>query len=214
MKSSNKSFKGLVTPPEDRLFKQLDSPCKIQDFLDTLPINFEIDGDTYMSPRRTLAAGTAHCFEGALLAAAALLYHGQRALLLDLRTVPEDEDHVVTLFKVDGYWGAISKTNHPVLRYRDAVYKSPRELALSYFHEYVMDMGAKKTLREYSKPFDLSRYELSDWLTAPEELQWLVDDLDDSRHFPIASSSALRRLRPASRHEIDAMSVTEWKKPK
>jgi len=204
-------FKELLTPAERKLFQKLNSPAAIQDFLDTLPINFELDGETYMSPRRTLEAGTAHCFEGALVAAAALAYHGNRPLLLDLRTVEEDEDHVVALFKSGEFWGAISKTNHPVLRYRDAVYRTPRELALSYFHEYVMSKNGKKTLREYSKPFDLSRYDLASWLVAEEELQWLVDDLDGSRHFPIAPPAIIKKLRPATKHEIDAMDFREWK---
>ena len=211
MRYMRADFRNLLTPAEHRIFKKLNSPAKIQDFLDTLPINFELDTETYMSPRRTLAARAAHCFEGALLAAAALSYHGKKPLLLDLRTVPYDEDHVVTLFRQGAYWGAISKTNHPVLRYRDAVYASPRELALSYFHEYAMPKTGKKTLREYSKPFDLSRYKLASWLTAPEELQWLVDVLDDSLHFPIASAAALKKLRPASSHEIKAMDAAEWK---
>jgi hypothetical protein len=206
------TFKSLLTPAEHKVFKKLNSPAKIQDFLDSLPINFEIGGETYMSPRRTLKARTAHCFEGALLAAAALAYHGKKPLLMDLRTSPEDEDHVVTLFREGAYWGAISKTNHPVLRYRDAVYKSPRELALSYFHEYVMSKNGKKTLREYSKPFDLSRYGLSEWLTVDDDLFWLVNDLDDSPHLSVAPKAQLRKLRAASKHEIEAMDATEWKK--
>ncbi len=206
------TFKQLLTPSEHTIFKKLDSHAKTQDFLDTLPINFEGAGETYMSPRRTLQARTAHCFEGALLAAAALAYHGEKPFLMDLRTSSEDEDHVVALFKDGPYWGAISKTNHPVLRYRDAVYKTLRELALSYFHEYTMPQSGKKTLREYSKPFDLSCYELSEWLTAEEDLFWLVSDLDDSPHLAIATKAILRKLRPASKHEIDAMDATEWKK--
>lgn len=206
------TFVSLLTLAEHKVFKKLDSPAKIQNFLDTLPINFEIGGETYMSPRRTLQARTAHCFEGALLAAAALAYYGKKPFLMDLRTSREDEDHIVALFKEGPYWGAISKTNHPVLRYRDAVYKSPRELALSYFHEYTLPKSGKKTLREYSKPFDLSRYELSEWLTAEEDLFWLVNDLDDSSHLPTVPKALLRKLRPASKHEIDAMDATEWKK--
>jgi hypothetical protein len=208
----SESFKALLTFDEHQLFCALNSPVKIQDYLDTLPINFEHAGETYMSPRRTIQARTAHCFEGALVAAAALLYHGRKPLLLDLRTAPEDEDHVVTLFKEGNYWGAISKTNHPVLRYRDAVYKNPRELAMSYFHEYVLSYGGAKTLREYSKPFDLSRYQLSSWLIASEEMQWLVDDLDNSQHYSIAPNTILKKLRPASAHEIKAMDFVEWKK--
>ena len=208
------TFKSLLTTAEHRIFKRLDSPAKIQNFLDTFPINFELDGETYMSARRVLQARTAHCFEGALLAVAALLYHRKYAAIMDLRTTSEDEDHVVTLFKEGRYWGAISKTNHPVLRYRDAIYKTPRELALSYFHEYFLDAGGKKTLREYSRPFLLSRYKLARWLVAPEELQWLVNDVDDSPHFEIAPPALMRKLRPASAHEIEAMSRREWPLPK
>src|SRR4051812_5408136 len=104
----------LLDMSERRIFQRLSSPRKIQDFLDSLTINFEPDGETYMSPRRVLKHMTAHCFEGALLAAAALLYHHQKAFLLDLRTVAKDEDHVVTLFLQNNQWGAISKTNHGI----------------------------------------------------------------------------------------------------
>lgn len=151
----------------------------------------------------------AHCFEGALFAAAALAYHGRKPLLLDLRTIAPDEDHVVALFREGGLWGAISKTNHAILRYRDPIYKTIRELALSYFHEYILDDG-RKTLREYSKPFDVSRFPAEKWLTVEEDLHWLVDALDDSPHFPIAPATALRKLRKAYKEEIAASNITEW----
>ena len=206
-----KSFKGLLTLEEHRLFSSLNSPIKIQDYLDELPINFERDGETYMSPRRVLKTRTAHCFEGALVAAAALAFHDKKPLLMDLRTSAEDLDHVVTLFREGEYWGAISKTNHPVLRYRDAVYKTPRELALSYFHEYFMGKNGKKTLREYSKPFNLSRFAPETWVTAEEELFWLVQALDDAAHYSIAGAPALRKLRKAHPFEIQATNATEWR---
>jgi hypothetical protein len=206
-------IKALLTPPERKLFQKLSTPQKIQDYLDTLPINFEMKGETYMSVRRTVAAKTAHCFEGALVAAAALAYHGQKPLLMDFRTLPSDEDHVVTLFQINGLWGALSKTNHALLRYRDPVYRSPRELAMSYFHEYLLWSG-KKSLREYSAPFDLSRYSPQKWITADRELDWLVQALDDSRHFPTAPKKTLRQLRKAAPVELRAMKVVEWKPPK
>ncbi len=205
------TFKELLTPAENAVFKKLDSPARIQDFLDSLPINFELHGETYMSPRRVLRTRTAHCFEGALAAAAALAYHGKSPLLLDLRTSADDEDHVVTLYRENGYWGAISKTNHPVLRYRDAVYKTPRELVMSYFHEYFMSKNGKKTLREYSNPFDLSQYKLSSWLITEADLHWLVEALDEAPHLNVASQNALRKLRPASALEIKATDQKEWK---
>ena len=105
-----------------------------------------------MSPRRVLATRTAHCFEGALLAATVLWMQGEIPLLLDLATNAQDIDHVVALYKCNGYWGAISKTNHAVLRFRDPVYKTIRELALSYFHEYYLEATGEKTLISYSLP--------------------------------------------------------------
>lgn len=202
---------------ESSVFRRLNSPTKIQDYLDTLPINFEKDGETYMSPRRTIRTGIAHCFEGALLAAAALWYHGKKPLLLDLKTVDYDEDHVVALFRDPpaggGLWGAISKTNHAILRYRDPVYRSVRELVMSYFHEYTLE-NRKKTLRSYSKPFDLSRYAPERWITAEEELHFLVEALDASRHFPIAPASVIKKLRRTSPTEVKILGITEWPKPK
>lgn len=206
-----KQIRALLSPSEKKLFQKLSTPQKIQDYLDTLPINYEIGGETYMSPRRVLKAKTAHCFEGALFAAAALAYHGQQPLLMDLRTAHTYEDHVITLFKTNGLWGAISKTNHPILRYRDPVYRSPRELAVSYFHEYVESDG-KKALREYSAPFDLTRLAPERWVVADDDLHFLVERLDKSRHFPIAPKKALRALRNATAFERKAMDVVEWKK--
>src|SRR3989344_2594968 len=146
-------LKMVLSPAERKVLAKLNSPQKIQDYLDTLPINFELQGETYMSPRRVIRNRIAHCFEAALFAAAAIAYHGQKPLLMDFQTIPDDEDHVVTLFKQNGYWGAISKTNHAILRYREPIYKSPRELAMSYFNEYTMYDG-RKSMRAYSAPFD------------------------------------------------------------
>lgn len=205
--------KGVLTPAEWRLFERLKTPQKIQDYLDTLPINFEVSGETYMSPRRTVGAREAHCFEGALLACAVLAYHGQKPFLLDFRTIPEDEDHVIVPFRQNGFWGALSKTNHAILRYREPIYRDIHELAASYFHEYLTWSG-KKSLREYSKPFDLSRYAPEGWITAEEELFWLVEVLDNSKHFPLVPKKNLRLLRKAYDVELRAMKIVEWKPPR
>ncbi len=204
-------LRALLSPVERKIFGKLTTPQKIQNYLDTLPINYELRGETYMSPRRMMKAKTAHCFEGALFAAAVLAYHGQKPLLMDLRTSRPYEDHVITLFRVNGLWGAISKTNHAILRYRDAVYRSPRELAMSYFHEYVESDG-KKSLREYSNPIDLTRYAPKRWVVADDDLHWLVDALDNARHFPVAPKKNLRTLRTPSPFELKAMNIVEWKK--
>src|SRR3990167_7309680 len=206
---NNDKLSKFLNIEELRLFRKLKSPKLIQDYLDTLSINFETSGETYMSPRRVIKNKTAHCFEGALLAAAALSYHGHKPLLLDLVTIERDEDHVVALFRQNGLWGAISKTNHPILRYRDPVYKTVRELAMSYFHEYLLDDG-RKSLRAYSRPFSLTRYPVKTWVTAEKDLHFLVEALDSSHHFPIVPGKTMRLLRKASRVETKAMNIVEW----
>lgn len=189
------------------LLKKFDSPSKIQDFLDALPVNFEKNGNTCASPLTVLRTNQAHCIEGALLAAAALWYHNAKPLLLDLKTTKDDSDHVVALFKERGHWGAISKTNHAVLRYRDPVYRSVRELVMSYFNEYFLDNG-KKTLRSFSAPFNLLGFE-DEWLTSPENLWGIAEGLDDAPHHPILAASA-DTLRPAHPLEIQAGKLIEW----
>ncbi len=149
--------------------------------------------------------------EAAMFAATALAYHGQQPLLMDLESSDDDYDHVIALFKQNERWGAISKTNYPVLRWRDPVYESPRELAMSYFHEYFLDSG-KKTLKRYSAPFDLSKFDPATWVTAAGDVDWLADDLTDSPHFPIAPAKNMRALRKASKFEIEVTKAREWTK--
>ena len=158
----------------------------------------------------TLKAGEAHCFEGALVAAAALALQGQRPLILDLKTVRPDFDHVVALFKEGTYWGAVSKTNHAVLRYREPVYKSVRELVMSYFHEYFLWENGKKTLRSYSKPFDLSKQKI-DWLTSKENLADLAHTLDISPHTKILTPKQVKNLRKADQIERDTLDNEEYR---
>ena len=204
-------LKKLLTSEEAQIFRKLNSSGKIQDYLNALPINFELAGETYLSPRLVLKEKRAHCFEGALFAAAVLAYHGEKPFLMDLQSHKKDDDHVVVLFVENGYWGAISKTNHPILRYRDPVYKGPRELAMSYFHEYAMRDG-RKSLVAYSAPFDLSRFSPQTWVTTEEDLDWLVEKLDTSRHFPIVPRRNARKLRKADAIELVAQEYTEWTK--
>ncbi|MFA6264641.1 MAG: hypothetical protein WC670_02860 [Pseudolabrys sp.] len=208
-----KRLRALLTPAEQRVFARLDTPLKIQKYLDRLPANFCPDGDTAMSPRRMLEARVAHCAEAAVFAVAALSFHGQPSWLVDLRALPSDLDHIITLFKERGLWGAISKTNHPVLRWRDPVYRSPRELVMSYVHEYCLP-GGKKSLLEYSRPYALARYRFESWLTPMEDLDWLMVALDEAPHLPIAPKASLRRQRRSTAIERTAHNQTEWSDPR
>ena len=155
----------------------------------------------------------AHCAEGAVFAAATLAYHGWPPLLMDIRALPSDQDHIVTLFRERGLWGAISKTNHAILRWRDPIYRSVRELAMSYAHEYCLP-GGKKSMLSFSKPFSLKRYAPKDWVVAPEDLDQLLVDLDTSLHRPVAPPPALRNRRRVSRVELLSQDVVEWPEPK
>ncbi len=190
---------------------KLTTPQLIQDYLDTVPINFEKRGDTHHSPRTVIEKNTAHCIEGALLAAAALDYHGKRPLLMDFTTKKKDEDHVVALYKINGYWGAISKTNHPILRFRDPIYKTLRELALSFAHEYFMFEDGEKTLVSYSRPLNMRRFGTK-WITTSEDLFWVDAALDKNKHYPIVPEVNRHHLRPATAFERKAVAQREWEK--
>jgi hypothetical protein len=193
---------------EFRVLRTLNTPRKVQDFLDAIPINKESKVETCTSPLVTLQRNTAHCMEGALLAALALWTQGYKPLILDLKTARHDLDHLVALFNKDGHWGGITKTNHAVLRYREPIYRDIRELAMSFFHEYVMDDG-RKTLRQYSAPFDLTKWK-GDWITSADDLWDLQDAIDRSPHFAMVNRSQIAGLRRADRIERQAGKLTEW----
>lgn len=166
-----------------------------------------------MSPRRVLRENRAHCMEGALLAACAFALQGRRPLLLDLTSARGDDDHVVALFQDHGRWGAATKTNHAVLRYREPVYRTVGELAMSYFHEYFLDDG-RKTLRSYSRPVDLSRFNRRGWMVDEQDVWYIVDALNQASHTSILRPGQANALRRADKIEIDAGKLTQWKQTK
>lgn len=194
------------------LIKKLNNPVKIQKFLNSMPFNFEEDGQERLkSPIKSLRTKNIHCFEGALLGAFLLSQHGQKPLIMYFKT-KKDFDHVIALFKINNLWGALSKTNHNVLRYRDPVYKSIRELAMSYFHEYFLNNG-KKTLRAYSAPLNLNSLKI-DWIFSAEDL-WEIDLLlNKIKHYKVIKSKNLSFLKKVDKVEIQASQIEEYKKPK
>jgi hypothetical protein len=183
-----------LTTGELAVLTKLSTPQKIQGFVNAIPQNFEPDGDSCMSVREVLRTNRAHCMEGAILAALALWIQGERPLIVDLSANDEDDDHIITLFQEDGYWGAISKGNHAYVRYRDPVYRTLRELVMSYFHEYYNTAG-KKTLRTYSRPLDLSKYKPEQWISGKDA--WKVaEDICEIRHFNFLTKKQEKILRP------------------
>lgn len=197
---------------ELKILKPLNTPIKIQNFLDTLKINFELNGDTCLSPRKVLQEQHCHCIEAAMLAALALRINNQPPLLVDMKATSFDLDHVITVFKQGNHWGAISKSNHAVLRYREPIYKSIRELIMSYFNEYTDDFG-RKTLRSYSIPLNLTRFNNLNWPTSQENLWKIAEHLDKIKHYPILSRSQIQRLRKADKMEIKLGQLTEYPDP-
>lgn len=196
-----------LTAEEGRILRSLRTPERIQQFVVGLHANFEEDGDTLRSVRGVLQHRKAHCIEAAFTAACALWLQGEPPLLMDM-TAHGDSDHVVTLFKRDGCWGAISKSNHVWLRWRDPVYRNLRELAISYLHEY--SDGGRKTLRGYSVPVDLRRFPTDQWVTNEEDCWEVGAAVDDVRHYRLITPKQARRLMPRDATELRANDLVQY----
>lgn len=194
-------FKSSFLPSERAVLRKLSTPRKIQAFLDDeIAYNKEPDGPSCRSPRLVLRDRVAHCAEGAFFAAAALAFHGHPPLILDLEAV-RDDDHLLAVFKDQGHWGAIAKSNYAGLRFREPVYRSLRELVMSYFEHYY-NLKGEKTLRAYStRPLNLGRFRSLDWATTEEYLWPLCEHLCTIPHTRIMSpkvETVRRHLDPRS----------------
>lgn len=183
---------GLVAREYGTLAR-LDTPARIQAFVSDLPANHEPDGETLHSVRGVLQHRVAHCMEGALVAACALWIQGEPPLLLHLDCAAHDNPHVIALFRRGRAWGAISKSNGAWLRFREPVYASLRELAMSYFHEF-FDRDGYKTLRSYGRPFDLRRIDPATWVTQPGPCWDVHDRLAGGAHRRLLTPAQARQL--------------------
>jgi len=185
------------------IFRRLSTPQKIQRFLDEeVAYNKEKDGETCRSPRRVLRDRLAHCAEGAYFAAAALRFLGHPPLIVDLMAV-RDDDHLLAVFKQDGCWGAIAKSNYSGLRFREPVYRNVRELVMSYFAHYY-NLKGELTLREFSRPVNLSRFDRKNWMIAEEDLFWLGDYFYTVPHSSVMTTAMTRKRRMLDRRLFEA----------
>lgn len=182
----------VFTAAERAVFRGLRTPEKIQRFLDDLAYNKEPGGATCRSPRSVLRDRTAHCMEGALFGAAALRMNGFPPLLLDLEAV-HDDDHVLAIFRARGHWGALAKSNYSGLRYREPVYRTLRELTMSYFEHYY-NLRREKTLRNYSRPVNLKRFDRIHWMTAEEDVWAVPEYLLEISHTPLLNRQLIAKL--------------------
>jgi len=201
-----------LAPGEFAVLERMSTPQKMQAFLNAIPINHELGGETILSVREVLRQRRAHCIEGAFVAACALWIHGEPPLVLHLDCDPSDYPHVIALFRRGSSWGAISKTNGAVLRYRDPIYRSLRELALSYFHEYCSKRG-HKTLRSYSTAFDLRRIDPALWVTRDHSCLEVNSRLAAARHYSLLSRRQEELLSRRDAFEQRAAKMVEYPKP-
>jgi hypothetical protein len=201
-----------LTAREFAILRRLRTPQQVQLFVNAIPANYEIGGETSLAVSQVLRQRRAHCIEGALVAACALWIHGEPPLIAHLDCDPCDWPHVITLFRRGGRWGAISKHNGPQLRFRDPVYRSMRELTMSYFHEY-FDKRGRKTLRSYSRPLDLRRIDPSVWVTSENGCWDLHDTLDALPHFALLPPHQVRTLARRDGFERRFGRVVEHPRP-
>jgi hypothetical protein len=187
------------TKEEIDFLKTLSDPDRIQSFLDNIEYNPNYE---CRSPRWVIRKRSAHCFEGALFSAAALSFIGFKPLIVDMKSF-NDDDHVIAVYKIDKHWGSVAKSNFTSLRSREPVYRSLRELIMSYFDFYFNSNG-DKSLRSYSLPLDLNIYNSRHWATTDEDLEYIGDKLESIIHFPVIDKKMIENLKRASETMIKA----------
>ncbi len=189
----------MWTPSERKFFRSLSNAYKIQNFLDELDYN---PSDDAASPRYILLSKDAHCLEGGLLAAAALEFHGKKPLMVSLQA-ENDDHHVITVYKDDKGWGSLSKSNTTLLRGRDPIYKSIRELVMSYF-EFYFNLKGQKSLYAYSDPIDLNHFNHWNWRTTEENLVEMGKSFNDIDHYELIGLTELKKLPKVKKSLVDA----------
>ena len=188
--STNTHLSEGLRKPECEFLEILTTPVKIQDFLDGLPYSTE---HVYRCPLRVLWDRVAHCFDGALFAAAALRRLDYPPLILEMVPNDRDDDHLLALYKGDGYWGAVAKSNFVGLRFREPIYRTLRELVMSYFEQYY-NVEREKTLRSYTLPLNLKAFDKYNWMTSDDHLEQIAKRLDEIRKIPVLTPPKISRL--------------------
>ena len=198
-----------LTPRETARLARLSPPWRIQNFLDAL--DYDVLGKSCRSPRRVLREGTVQCMDGALFAAAALRVQGHPALVVDLEA-EQDDDHVLAVFRGPAGWGAVARSNYSGLRFREPVYPTLRVLVLSYLESY-FNLRGEKSLRRYSRPVSLARFDRRNWMTSEEDLWFIPQYLVGVRHYRLLPPQAQKRLARVDRRMFEAGLVGRARQP-
>jgi hypothetical protein len=196
-RSTSTGYASGFSRAELRTLRSFKTPAGVQRFLDDLPYNL---GYTAHSPKRVLHDGTASCLEGGIFAAAALRVIGFAPLIFDLEA-DRDTDHVIAIFKVRGHWGAVAKSNFTGCRYREPVYRTLRELAMSYFNIY-FNLRYERTLRRYSRPVNLARFDRLYWMTTEKPIWFIAEHLCEIPHIPLLTPTMEKRLTRVDRRTV------------
>ena len=197
---STRAFEAQLSPSERQLLSGLDSPAKVQAFLNTIPYS---EDKFYRCPLRLMRDRKGHCFDGALFAALALRRLGYPPLILELIPNERDDDHLLALFKGNGCWGAVAQSNFTGLRYREPVYRNLRELVMSYFEDFYNAAG-ERTLRGYRGPVHLQTFDHLDWMSSDSGLDRLADGMDRYRVHPVISAAMADALTLADERSLQA----------
>lgn len=196
-----RSLEACLNKKQLRVFSGLNSPFQIQAFLDALPYS---DDKFNRCPLRVLQDGRGNCFDGALFAAAALRRLGHPPVVVDLLAAPgTDDDHTIAIYRRDGYWGAVAKSNCVGLRFREPIYRNLRELVLSYF-EFYFNVEGEKTLREYTAPLNLKSFDRLDWMCSDDGIETIIRRLGELRRFPILTPQMAAMLSPVDARTYEA----------
>jgi hypothetical protein len=193
-------FESSLTKAEVRRIAGITSPVKIQSFLDSIEYSEEV---RYRCPLTVLRDMKGHCFDGAMFAAAMLRRSGHPPLILDIIPNDNDDDHILALFKVDGHWGAVAKSNYTGLRYREPVHRSVRELIMTYFEVFFNAIG-EKTMRAYTRPLNLKEFDRLHWETNDAAMDAIGERLDEIRRFKPLTPKMIRNLSFADERSVKA----------
>jgi len=189
-----------ISPSERQVLSYLDSPSAIQSFLNSVPYS---EDKFYRCPLRVLRDRKGHCFDGALFAAMALRRLGHPARILELVPNDRDDDHINALFKLHGGWGSVAQSNFSGLRFREPVYRSLRELVMSYFEDHFNAAG-EKTLRGYRGPVHLQTFDRLEWMSSDDGLDSLADGMNRYHIQPLLTAEMEAGLSLADERSINA----------
>jgi hypothetical protein len=192
---SAEQFERGLSPRDRARLGRITTPAQVQTFLDSIPYSAEA---RYRSPLTAIRDRKAHCFDGAVLAAALLQRIGHPPLVLNMFPNERDDEHLIAPFQRHGAWGAVAQSNMVGLRYREPIHRTLRELMISYFEQY-FNVVSEKTLRTYTRPITLAQFDRQDWTTDDRTMDLIADRLEELSRIPLLTRQMIAGLAEVDR---------------